>query len=233
MSSICRIKSSECRTFRFRIPFPVYTIYIHPIMPLQNNTVLLLVVTVIVLVLLVVVWRMYRALRQSPPDTQRHTQVDSDADADADADAEYAGYTEGDTWFPDGAGVGVSTSLESQSTVVPLPTSGRFYDSGEFHPMGSLSLSTGGRGSGTGSVFGSGSLSSSLSLYGKAQSIGTGAWNYATLVDGTRRPVYAWDGSAARDCMVGRGCRELRDGDLVWIPNVDRTAKWRVRLFSK
>jgi hypothetical protein len=108
--------------------------------------------------------------------------------------------------------------------VVPLPLSGRFYESGEFHMVGHVSR--------LGRSPAAAALPTTMPLYGLRIPTRQAAWNYAVLHNNVRLPVYL--SASPRDtCMGEIGCLELQSGDVVLVPAVDAAEGWRAKMYSR
>lgn len=113
---------------------------------------------------------------------------------------------------------------------IPLPVSGRFFESGEFHMVGHLTRVQGYRQdrqeNGT-----------ALPLYGQRVPTGKLAWVYAVIgSDGRKYIVHVpapMEQGYINCAESAHGCRQLVSGDMVAVPDVDEGALWRVRMFSK
>jgi hypothetical protein len=108
--------------------------------------------------------------------------------------------------------------------VLPLPVSGRFYDSGEFHMVGHLSRSSSRRKK----------EPATLPLYGQRASMHRVSWHYVVLGNtGQRLAVYSNRDVQDGGCMAIQGCHELETDDLVMVPDLDEHEVWRVKMYSR
>lgn len=134
--------------------------------------------------------------------------------------------TAGQAQRPGFLSVGPTVAAVSQPTpILPLPQSGRFYDSGEFHMVGHITrMRKSPR-----------ALPSTLPLYGqRLPSQARVSWVYAVLTaDGRRLPVYSGKDIQDNGCMAAAGCQELESGDIVMVPHMDELEVWQVKMYSR
>ena len=115
---------------------------------------------------------------------------------------------------------------------IPLPVSGRFFESGEFHMVGHLTrvqgFSQGKHNSTSGTA---------LPLYGQRVPTGKLAWVYAVIGNnGSKYIVHVpapMDQGYTNCAESPNGCRQLVSGDMVAVPDIDEGALWRARMFTK
>ncbi len=114
---------------------------------------------------------------------------------------------------------------------IPLPVSGRFFESGEFHMVGHLTRVQGYKSDS------SQSGGTALPLYGQRVPTGKLSWVYAVIGgNGSKYIVHVpapMDQGFINCTESPHGCRELASGDMVAIPDIDEGALWRVRMFTK
>ena len=103
--------------------------------------------------------------------------------------------------------------------IVPLPLSGRFYESGEFHMVGHIS-----RMNRSTKI-----LPVTLPLYGQRIAMQQATWNYAILYNNSRLPVY----TATSNCMSDTGCIEFQNEQQVVVPDLDDKEVWKIKLYTK
>lgn len=126
----------------------------------------------------------------------------------------------------------VSISHDENGERIPLPVSGRFFGSEEFHMVGHLTRVR--NNAHTTQVHGL--PVTTLPLYGQRIQATKLSWVYAVIGnDGRKYTVHVEMPSGDyTDCAKGpHGCRQLVNGDLVAVPGIDNMSLWRVRMFSK
>lgn len=217
---------------------------------MKNSTVVLFVLLIVVAVSLYVIKRLYGRLRlvESRMEMQASAQVGPLQPVQADDMDELQFMDQGPNFplmrpasiVPQDAGQGqlpgppprtgfisvppTAAAMAQPTPILPLPQSGRFYDSGEFHMVGHISrMRKSPR-----------ALPSTLPLYGQRVPSQRVAWIYAVLTaDGRRLPVYSGKDIQDNGCMAAAGCQELESNDLVMVPNMDELEVWQVKMYSR
>lgn len=116
-------------------------------------------------------------------------------------------------------------NAQPRQIVLPLPQSGRFYDSGEFHVVGHISRQR---------LTQDANLPTTLPLYGQRIQSQRAAWNYLVIDDRKNKcPVMLPSDPNKAGCMSDIGCSELQSGDIVVVPLVSQKEKWTVKMYSR
>lgn len=115
---------------------------------------------------------------------------------------------------------------------IPLPVSGRFFESGEFHMVGHLTRIRNVRNTNNHGSF----SSTTLPLYGQRIPSTKLSWVYAVIAQDARKYTVHIEMPSGDyvDCAKSpHGCRQLVSGDLVSVPGLDDHSLWRAKMFSK